>query len=81
MVGDAVEIWSGSANAFIAGVVKNVVGHGETFYDRGEAVPPDSVYIEYGPSAKWVLSADISRLIRKKSAPSMYTGNDKTKGG
>ena len=37
----------------------------EVVYDRGEQVPANSIYVEYGPSAKWILSNDVGRMIKK----------------
>ncbi|CAD7924488.1 unnamed protein product [Amoebophrya sp. A120] len=72
-VGESVDVWSNSKNAYLRGFVRQVVLDADGTVDRGERVPPGSVFVEYAGIAKWIMERDIERLLQKvdeKAAPS-----------
>lgn len=73
--GQAVQVWSNSSGSYIPGTVMDVVlAGGKPVYDRGELVPVGSIFVEYGPSVKWIMEKDIGKLLKPatntSSAPS-----------
>jgi len=68
-VGEAVEVWSNSQGQYLRGVVQKIVSAHDNVVDRGERVPPGSIFVEYAGSAKWIMERDVTRLIRKVVEP------------